>query len=175
MKQDVVDAGVAAVQAAEVAALKEQLGLAYDSGVSDAQGGGLSQADVDAAVQAVKDADAAILEAAKADFQAQLSAVQQALSDMTAKEQLEEAAVADVKAKIDSVQEAFDKTGRIINITVAPNNNYDPPRLLNYLTAPHVCVWSAAAASCALFDWLVSDARTSSSMIFLKSCPNSYP
>jgi predicted acylesterase/phospholipase RssA len=47
-------------------------------------------------------------------------------------------------------QEAFDKTGRIINITVAPNNNYDPPRLLNYLTAPHVCVWSAAAASCAL-------------------------
>jgi TAG lipase/steryl ester hydrolase/phospholipase A2/LPA acyltransferase len=47
-------------------------------------------------------------------------------------------------------QEAFDRTGRIINITVAPLNHYDPPRLLNYLTAPHVCVWSAAAASCAL-------------------------
>lgn len=47
-------------------------------------------------------------------------------------------------------QEAFDRTGRIINITVAPLNNTDPPRLLNYLTAPHVCVWSAAAASCAL-------------------------
>ena len=50
---------------------------------------------------------------------------------------------------------AFDRTGRIINITVAPINNYDPPRLLNYLTAPHICVWSAAAASCAvpgLFD-----------------------
>ncbi len=47
-------------------------------------------------------------------------------------------------------QEAFDRTGRIINITVAPSNNYDPPRLLNYLTAPHVCVWSAAVASCAL-------------------------
>eukprot|EP01038_Epipyxis_sp_PR26KG_P015029 gene15029-20222_t len=47
-------------------------------------------------------------------------------------------------------QEAFDRTGRIINITVAPLNNYDPPRLLNYLTAPHICVWSAAAASCAL-------------------------
>ena len=41
-------------------------------------------------------------------------------------------------------------TGRIINITVAPMNNYDPPRLLNYLTAPHVCVWSAAVASCAI-------------------------
>jgi predicted acylesterase/phospholipase RssA len=52
-------------------------------------------------------------------------------------------------------QIAFDQTGRIINITVAPINNYDPPRLLNYLTAPHVCVWSAACASCAvpgLFD-----------------------
>lgn len=47
-------------------------------------------------------------------------------------------------------QEAFDRTGRIINITVAPINNYDPPKLLNYLTAPHVCVWSAAVASCAL-------------------------
>lgn len=47
-------------------------------------------------------------------------------------------------------QEAFDRTGRIINITVAPLNNFDPPRLLNYLTAPHVCVWSAAVASCAL-------------------------
>jgi len=47
-------------------------------------------------------------------------------------------------------QEAFDRTGRIINITVAPLNNYDPPRLLNYLTAPHVCVWSAAVASCAI-------------------------
>lgn len=47
-------------------------------------------------------------------------------------------------------QEAFDRTGRIINIIVAPLNRYDPPRLLNYLTAPHVCVWSAAAASCAI-------------------------
>ena len=35
-------------------------------------------------------------------------------------------------------QEAFDRTGRIINIIVAPKNKYDPPRLLNYLTAPHV-------------------------------------
>ncbi len=33
---------------------------------------------------------------------------------------------------------------------VAPLNHYDPPRVLNYLTAPHVCVWSAAVASCAI-------------------------
>jgi TAG lipase/steryl ester hydrolase/phospholipase A2/LPA acyltransferase len=47
-------------------------------------------------------------------------------------------------------QEAFDRTGRIINITVAPLNSYDPPRLMNYLTTPHVTVWSATAASCAI-------------------------
>lgn len=47
-------------------------------------------------------------------------------------------------------QEAFDRTGRIINVVVAPLNSYEPPRLLNYLTAPHVCVWSAAVASCAI-------------------------
>ena len=47
-------------------------------------------------------------------------------------------------------QEAFDHSGRILNITVAPNNKYDPPRLLNYLTAPHICIWSAAVASCAI-------------------------
>lgn len=47
-------------------------------------------------------------------------------------------------------QEAFDRTGRIVNITVAPLNRYDRPRLLNYLTAPHVCIWSAACASCAI-------------------------
>ena len=52
-------------------------------------------------------------------------------------------------------QEAFDNTGRIINITAAPTNNYDPPRLLNYLTAPHVCVWSAAVASCAIPGMIV--------------------
>lgn len=44
-------------------------------------------------------------------------------------------------------QEAFDYTGKIINVTVSPNNRTDPPRLLNYLTAPHVLVWSAALAS----------------------------
>lgn len=47
-------------------------------------------------------------------------------------------------------QEAFDHTSRIVNITVAPLNPYDPPRLLNYLTAPHVCVWSACVASCSI-------------------------
>jgi len=56
-------------------------------------------------------------------------------------------------------QEAFDKTGKILNIPVrehdATGDNrrvkaFAPPRLLNYLTAPHVVVWSASRASCAL-------------------------
>jgi len=47
-------------------------------------------------------------------------------------------------------QEAFDRTGRILNIIVSPQNRSDPPVLLNYLTAPHVLVWSAAVASSSL-------------------------
>ncbi|MGK3749547.1 MAG: putative acylesterase/phospholipase RssA [Bacillariaceae sp.] len=35
-------------------------------------------------------------------------------------------------------------------LTVTPNNSSDPPRLLNYLTAPHVLVWSATVASSSL-------------------------
>jgi len=47
-------------------------------------------------------------------------------------------------------QEAYERTGRIINITISPGNTWEKPRLLNYLTAPNVLVWSAASASCAL-------------------------
>lgn len=48
-------------------------------------------------------------------------------------------------------QEAYMRTRRILNITVcAVRSSSDPPMLLNYLTAPHVLVWSAASASCAL-------------------------
>eukprot|EP00615_Pteridomonas_danica_P004302 CAMPEP_0114339706 /NCGR_PEP_ID=MMETSP0101-20121206/7901_1 /TAXON_ID=38822 ORGANISM="Pteridomonas danica, Strain PT" /NCGR_SAMPLE_ID=MMETSP0101 /ASSEMBLY_ACC=CAM_ASM_000211 /LENGTH=843 /DNA_ID=CAMNT_0001472749 /DNA_START=41 /DNA_END=2573 /DNA_ORIENTATION=- len=44
-------------------------------------------------------------------------------------------------------QEAFDRTGRILNVIVATSNSTEPPILLNYLTAPHVLIWSAALAS----------------------------
>ena len=50
-------------------------------------------------------------------------------------------------------QEAYDRSGRIINIVVSPSTgsgNQDTSRLLNYLTAPNVLVWSAALASCAI-------------------------
>lgn len=47
-------------------------------------------------------------------------------------------------------KEAYDRTGRIVNITVSSTRDLQFPRLLNYLTAPYVLVWSAASASCAI-------------------------
>ncbi|KAI9003748.1 hypothetical protein BC832DRAFT_518402, partial [Gaertneriomyces semiglobifer] len=47
-------------------------------------------------------------------------------------------------------QEAFNKTRRILNITVSSSTVYEMPRLLNYLTAPNVLIWSAVAASCSV-------------------------
>lgn len=38
----------------------------------------------------------------------------------------------------------------ILNITVTGTSQHDPDRLLNYLTAPNVLIWSASAASCAI-------------------------
>ncbi len=36
-------------------------------------------------------------------------------------------------------QEAYDRTGRIVNITITPTvDSKEAPRLLNYLTAPNV-------------------------------------
>ena len=57
-------------------------------------------------------------------------------------------------------QEAFDKTGRILNIPVRAVDTTDrhsshvtaraDSRLLNYLKTPHVVVWSAARCSCSV-------------------------
>jgi len=46
-------------------------------------------------------------------------------------------------------REVYEKTGRILNITVGPTYPHEIPRLLNYLTAPDVVIWPAVAASCA--------------------------
>ncbi|KAL1919537.1 uncharacterized protein VTP21DRAFT_2230 [Calcarisporiella thermophila] len=47
-------------------------------------------------------------------------------------------------------QEAFNRTSCVLNITVSSGTVYEMPRLLNYLTAPNVLIWSAVAASCAV-------------------------
>jgi predicted acylesterase/phospholipase RssA len=45
--------------------------------------------------------------------------------------------------------EAYQRSGRILNIAVTAADTREPPRLLNYLTAPHCVVRSAVAASSA--------------------------
>eukprot|EP01114_Cavostelium_apophysatum_P018975 TRINITY_DN5981_c0_g1_i1.p1 TRINITY_DN5981_c0_g1~~TRINITY_DN5981_c0_g1_i1.p1 ORF type:complete len:697 (+),score=203.74 TRINITY_DN5981_c0_g1_i1:172-2262(+) len=47
-------------------------------------------------------------------------------------------------------REAYDKSKRILNISVAPVKKFETPSLLNYITAPDVLIWSAVCASCAL-------------------------
>lgn len=47
-------------------------------------------------------------------------------------------------------EEAYLKTGLILNITVSETNEFSDFRLMNYLTAPHVFIWSAVLASCAI-------------------------
>ena len=45
--------------------------------------------------------------------------------------------------------EAYNKTGRVLNITVSGGGSTDA-QLLNYITAPHVHIWSAVCASCSV-------------------------
>lgn len=47
-------------------------------------------------------------------------------------------------------EEAYRRTKRIINITVSPVGLNHQPRLLNYLTTPHLAIWSGVLASCAV-------------------------
>ena len=46
--------------------------------------------------------------------------------------------------------EAFDLTGRVLNITVTRSDGRAPPLLCNYLTTPNLLVYSASVASCAI-------------------------
>ncbi len=43
----------------------------------------------------------------------------------------------------------WDAPGRILNVAVCPADTNEPPRVLNYLTAPHVYIWSAVSCSSA--------------------------
>jgi predicted acylesterase/phospholipase RssA len=46
--------------------------------------------------------------------------------------------------------EAYERTGRILNISVIPHDPHSPPKLLNYLTAPHCVITTAIIASAAV-------------------------
>eukprot|EP00127_Corallochytrium_limacisporum_P004731 Clim_evm85s172 gene=Clim_evmTU85s172 len=47
-------------------------------------------------------------------------------------------------------RESYNMTGRILNISINSSQEHEGPRLLNYLTAPDVTIWSGACASCAM-------------------------
>ncbi|KAL2802803.1 hypothetical protein BJX63DRAFT_98242 [Aspergillus granulosus] len=53
-------------------------------------------------------------------------------------------------------EEAYARSKRILNITVATSGRSGTPNLLNYLTAPNVLIWSAAVASNASNNGLYS-------------------
>lgn len=48
-----------------------------------------------------------------------------------------------------SAELAHVPAGRILNVAVCPADTNEPPRVLNYLTAPDVYVWSAVSCSSA--------------------------
>lgn len=52
--------------------------------------------------------------------------------------------------------EAYERTGRILNVSVCPADTNEPARLLNYLTAPQVRVlllcYSVPGQSCRFID-----------------------
>ncbi|KAI4131129.1 MAG: hypothetical protein LQ341_006386, partial [Variospora aurantia] len=47
-------------------------------------------------------------------------------------------------------QESYNRTRKILNICVSSASLYELPKLLNYITAPNVLIWSAVAASCSV-------------------------
>ena len=46
--------------------------------------------------------------------------------------------------------EAFERTGRILNVTCVPSDPHSPTILANYLTSPDCVIWSAVLASAAV-------------------------
>jgi predicted acylesterase/phospholipase RssA len=46
--------------------------------------------------------------------------------------------------------EAYERTGRVLNISVIPHDRHSPPKLLNYVTAPHCVITTAIIASAAV-------------------------
>ncbi|TIB68460.1 patatin-domain-containing protein [Wallemia mellicola] len=47
-------------------------------------------------------------------------------------------------------QEAYERTGRSLNISVTPSDRHSPTKILNHLTAPDCVIWSAIIASAAV-------------------------
>ena len=63
-------------------------------------------------------------------------------------------------------KEAYEKTGRIFNVSVIPYDPHSPPKLLNYMTAPDCVIWSAVLASAAIPGVSVKKTRAQDSLPF---------
>lgn len=50
----------------------------------------------------------------------------------------------------ETFKEAFERTGRVLNIAVSPTRRRQKPRLLNHITSPDVLIANAVTASCSL-------------------------
>lgn len=76
-------------------------------------------------------------------------------------------------------QEAYNRTRRILNICVSSAGVYELPRLLNYITAPNVIIWSAVQSSCSVpfvfnsSPLLAKDLRTGEAYEWNSSAPPS--
>lgn len=105
-KDESVSAGLAAIQAAQ----NDALGKCYDDGAASVQvGGGLSQADIDAAVAQAKAQDAEMLSAAMGEAQVTIDGLNAHIVEVEAKEASESAIVLGLKAKAEEFQAALDK------------------------------------------------------------------
>ncbi|CAO1618271.1 unnamed protein product [Sympodiomycopsis kandeliae] len=47
-------------------------------------------------------------------------------------------------------KEAYERTGKTLNVSVIPSDKHSPTKLLNHLTAPRCVIWSALLASAAV-------------------------
>lgn len=122
-KEDVVQAGFAAIQAADEQVLKEELGKAYDAGLAEAPAvGGFQQADIDAAVQAAKDADAQTL----AGVQAQFDAMKVEHEALIAKEGQEASVIAGLQASLEKIKAAEALLAGLFPAPVDPAPVTDP-------------------------------------------------
>lgn len=114
-REDVVQVALDAIQLGQKQVLVDQLNSVFDQGEAIGTGPGFTQADIDAAVLAAVTPlndkiaqDVLDLQAAQLDADTKLQAVQLALTEMTAKEQLEESAVLALQNSVVAVQASLD-------------------------------------------------------------------
>lgn len=122
MRQDVIDKGVAAVQAAEQQALSDQLGIAYDAGGVDqkASDGTLTQADLDKAVADAQAVDAQAAASAKAASDAALADLQTQMAALAAKEGQEAGVIAGLQSSVAAVEAALQAVTALLPAPAAP-------------------------------------------------------